>query len=206
MAATASSACTVELAALGTQEAASFSELIEQEIPFLRRIVRFWHRQRADADDLVQDTIVRALANAHLWEPGSNLRAWLWTIMRNQFLGTLARSTRALHAHSAHAAVRPAVTAHESDGRLALRDLQKALHRLPERQQIAVIKVGIEGYSYADVAKVAGTSVDGIRCDLARARIHLRAAIDRAGEPTPLPARPPRQENAAARRANPNFA
>jgi RNA polymerase sigma-70 factor, ECF subfamily len=194
MATYASSACMMDFAALDRLEAPSFSDLIEQEIPFLRRIVRIWHRERADADDLVQDTIVRALANAHLWEPGSNLRGWLWTIMRNQFLGTLARSNRASDAHTANAAVSPAVTEHESYGRLALRDLQKALHRLPERQRMAVIKVGIEGCSYADVAKVAGTSVDGIRCDLARARESLRAAVDRSGGPAPWTVRPPRYQ------------
>src|SRR5271170_7176971 len=136
MAATASQACMADFADLDGTEAPQFSSMIEQEIPFLRRIVRFWHRQHADADDLVQDTIVRALASAHLWEPGSNLRGWLWTIMRNQFLGTVARSNRASTAYTAHAAVRTTVTEHESDGRLALRDLQKALHRLPERQRI----------------------------------------------------------------------
>jgi RNA polymerase sigma-70 factor, ECF subfamily len=198
MAPTASSARMVDFAALDTAEAPSFSALIEQEIPFLRRIVRIWHRQHADADDLVQDTIVRALANAHLWEPGSNLRAWLWAIMRNRFLGTLARSNRASHAYTAHAAVRTTVTEHDSHGRLVLRDLQKALHRLPERQRIAVIKVGIEGQSYADVAKVAGTSVDGIRCDLARARERLRAAVDRNDESAPWAARSSRQDAARA--------
>ena len=59
------------------------SQQIENEIPFLRRAVRRWHREQADADDLVQDTLLRALASAHLYQPGSDLRAWLFTIMRN---------------------------------------------------------------------------------------------------------------------------
>src|ERR1700688_5284280 len=67
---------------------------LEAEIPFLQRMVRRWHREAADADDLVQDTLLRALANAHLWQPGSNLRAWLVTIMRNQLLETLGRARR----------------------------------------------------------------------------------------------------------------
>ena len=70
------------------------SRQIENEIPFLRRAVRRWHRGQADADDLVQDTLVRALANAHLYEPGSDLRAWLFTIMRNQFLAGVAKANR----------------------------------------------------------------------------------------------------------------
>src|SRR6266705_7185034 len=67
---------------------------IEREIPFLQRTVRRWHREKADADDLVQDTLLQALANAHLWQPGSDLRAWLYTIMRNRFLAGVAKSTR----------------------------------------------------------------------------------------------------------------
>src|SRR5712691_2618807 len=65
---------------------ATLGPQIEAEIPFLQRVVRRWYREAADADDLVQDTLLRALASAHLWQPGSNLRAWLVTIMRNQFL------------------------------------------------------------------------------------------------------------------------
>src|SRR5437870_3633744 len=59
---------------------ANIGPRIEAEIPFLRRAVRRWCREAADADDLVQDTLLRALASAHLWQPGSNLRAWLVTI------------------------------------------------------------------------------------------------------------------------------
>jgi RNA polymerase sigma-70 factor (ECF subfamily) len=69
---------------------------IEAEIAFLRQAVRCWrHCETADAQDLVQDTLIRALASAHLWEPGANLRAWLVTIMRNQFLSNVDRHQRA---------------------------------------------------------------------------------------------------------------
>ena len=66
--------------------ASEFFQEVEREIPFLRRRVRRWHRDRADADDLIQDTLAQAFANAHQWQPRSDLRAWLFTIMRNQFL------------------------------------------------------------------------------------------------------------------------
>src|SRR6266436_5285365 len=68
---------------------ATIGPQIEAEIPFLRRVVRRWHREAADADDLVQETLLRALASAHLWQPETSMRAWLSTIMRNQFLATL---------------------------------------------------------------------------------------------------------------------
>src|SRR6266851_5267277 len=73
---------------------ATIGPQIEAETPFLRRVVRRWHREVADADDLVQETLLRALASAHLWQPETSMRAWLSTIMRNQFLATLARSQR----------------------------------------------------------------------------------------------------------------
>ena len=73
---------------------ATIGPQIEAEIPFLQRVVRRWYREAADADDLVQDTLLRALASAHLWQPGSNLRAWLVTIMRNQFLESIGRIRR----------------------------------------------------------------------------------------------------------------
>src|SRR6266436_4064531 len=82
----------------GTTPSPEFLRQIEAEIPFLKRAVRRWHREKADADDLVQDTLVQALANAHLWQPGTDLRAWLFTIMRNRFLGTVAKSHRSASA------------------------------------------------------------------------------------------------------------
>ena len=108
-----------------------FSQQIQDEIPFLRRAVRRWHRDKADADDLVQDVLVQALANAHLWQPGSDLRAWLYTIMRNRFLVEVSRSNRSASAlkEIAFTDLLPATNA--SELRLLLRDLGAALRRLP---------------------------------------------------------------------------
>src|SRR5216683_3842750 len=83
---------------------AEFSRRIENELPFLRKRVRRWRRDRANADDLVQDTVLQALANAHLWQPGSNLRGWLLTIMRNQFLAVAIKSKRSAELLAAFAA------------------------------------------------------------------------------------------------------
>jgi RNA polymerase sigma-70 factor (ECF subfamily) len=165
---------------------------IEAEIPFLRRMVRRWHREAADADDLVQDTLLRALANAHLWQPGSNLRAWLVTIMRNQFLATMARSQR-----SAETAEITDITDHRTsasvEARLTLRDVERAFRRLPTKQRSAVLLAGIEGRPYSEVAGEMGLSVDAVRCHLARAREQLRKAVYRCDENTwirPAIARP----------------
>jgi RNA polymerase sigma-70 factor (ECF subfamily) len=179
-----------------------FPRQIENEIPFLRRAVRRWHREKPDADDLVQDTLVQALANAHLWQPGTNLRAWLSTIMRNEFLGAIARSKRSTGALQSIAAADPGEAADAREVRLILRDVAAALGRLPQKQQSAVFLVGVEGKSYREVAKTMGSSVGAVRSDLARARDRLRNAVHTVDERSPrarLPARSPLA--AAAQRA-----
>jgi RNA polymerase sigma-70 factor, ECF subfamily len=143
---------------------------IEEEIPFLRRTVRRWHREKADADDLVQDTLVQALANAHLWQPGSDLRAWLFTIMRNRFLATVAKSNRSASALEQIAAADPGPPTDSSELRLLLRDLDAALRRLPGNQRSAVILIGVQEKSYDEAAQEMGTSVGAVRSHLARGR------------------------------------
>src|SRR5436190_1195741 len=72
----------------------SFSELLERQIPVLRRYAYALHRlNRSRADDLVQDTLVRAISKQHLWTPGSNLRSWLFTLMHHQNVNDVRRST-----------------------------------------------------------------------------------------------------------------
>ena len=84
----------------------AFAQRVEGEIPFLRRAARRWRPHPADADDLVQETLLRALANAHLWQAGSDLRGWLFTIMRNQFFAVITQSNRSSRALEAIAGSR----------------------------------------------------------------------------------------------------
>ena len=158
---------------------------IENEIPFLRRAVRRWHREQADADDLVQDTLVRALANAHLYEPGSDLRAWLFTIMRNQFLAGAAKANRFISMLRVFAETDHGAGGDPSETRLMLRDVAGALRRLPSKQRIAVMLACVEGKSYEEVAETMGLSVSAVRCHLARGRNRLRTAME-ADQPRSL--------------------
>jgi RNA polymerase sigma-70 factor (ECF subfamily) len=154
------------------------SRQIENEIPFLRRAVRRWHRGQADADDLVQDTLVRALANAHLYEPGSDLRAWLFTIMRNQFLAGAAKANRFVSMLRVFAETDHGAGGDPSETRLVLRDVAGALRRLPSKQRTAVMLACVEGKSYEEVAEAMGLSVSAVRCHLARGRNRLRTAVE----------------------------
>jgi len=175
----------VEVTTPAESTAAEFARLVEQEIPFLRRLVRRWRSTAAEADDLVQDTLVRALASGHLFEPGTNLRAWLLVIMRNQFLSGLARSKRHDSALTAYAQATPGAASHGSEARLMLRDVAGALSHLPEKQRAALLMVGVDGHSYEEVAQSIGRSVAAIRCDLARARDRLRQAVSVTETRTP---------------------
>jgi RNA polymerase sigma-70 factor, ECF subfamily len=169
------------------------SRQIENEIPFLRRAVRRWHREQADADDLVQDTLVRALANSHLYEPGSDLRAWLFTIMRNQFLAGATKANRFISMLRVFAETDHGAGGDPSETRLVLRDVAGALRRLPSKQRLAVMLACVEGKSYEEVAEAMGLSVSAVRCHLARGRNRLRTAIE-ADQPRSLfalrPAKP----------------
>jgi RNA polymerase sigma-70 factor, ECF subfamily len=169
----------------GAAAGPDFAQLIEDEIPFLNRTVRRWHREKCDADDLVQDTVVQALANAHQWQPGTDLRGWLYTIMRNRFLAGVTRSNRstAVLEQIASADLRPA--AEPSELRLVMRDLLAALRRLPGNQRSAVLLIGVEGKSYGEAAATMGTSVGAVRSNLARGRERLRTAVQ--GTDTRLP-------------------
>jgi RNA polymerase sigma-70 factor, ECF subfamily len=162
-----------------------FARRIEDEIPFLRRAVRRWHREKSDAEDLVQDTVVQALANAHQWQPGTDLRGWLYTIMRNRFLAGVTRSNRSTAVLEQIARADPRPAAEPSELRLVLRDLLAALRRLPGNQRSAVLLIGVEGKSYGEAAETMGTSVGAVRSHLARGRERLRTAVD--GSDTRLP-------------------
>jgi RNA polymerase sigma factor (sigma-70 family) len=177
------------------------SQRIEDEIPFLRRTVHRWHREKADADDLVQDTLVRALTSAHLWEPGTNLRGWLFAIMRNQFLAGIGKSNRLASVLRSFAEADRSRAPDPREARLVLRDVEGALKRLPSKQRTAVLLAGVEGKSYDEVARAMGLSVGAVRSHLARGRERLRAATEggedtspfaRRPAPTPPPAEAPR--------------
>jgi RNA polymerase sigma-70 factor, ECF subfamily len=181
------------------------SRQIENEIPFLRRAVRRWHREQADADDLVQDTLARALANVHLYEPGSDLRAWLFTIMRNQFFAGAAKANRFISMLRVFAETDHGAGGDPSETRLVLRDVAGALQRLPSKQRIAVMLVCVEGKSYEEVAEAMGLSVSAVRCHLARGRNRLRTAMEadqprslfalRPAKQPPSPVSPPVSDN-----------
>lgn len=146
------------------------------EIPRLRRYARALTGDPARADDLVQDTLERALGKWTLWRPG-DLGAWLRTLMHNLFVNQLR--SRPNMAELDEAADLP-VRAQQQD-MLEVRDLDRALQRLPPEQREVLLLVGLEELSYAEVARITGVPLGTVMSRLSRGRERLRLIM--AGEP-----------------------
>jgi RNA polymerase sigma-70 factor (ECF subfamily) len=150
------------------------ANLIEAQIPRLRRYARALTRDETAADDLVQDCLVRALAKQHLWQEGTDLRAWLFTILHNQHVNHVRRSIREGLA-VAVSETEPSLThAANHDKRLELRDLDRALAKLPDEQRTIILLVGLENMRYEAVAEIVGVPVGTVRSRLSRGREALR--------------------------------
>ena len=125
---------------------------IEDEIPRLRRYARALTRDVNAADDLVQDCLARALSKIHLWQQGTDLRAWLFTILHNQYVNHVRRAVREGAAVGLSDTEPMLTTAPNQGKRLELRDLERAIARLPEEQRSVLLLVGLEGMRYEEVA------------------------------------------------------
>ena len=152
-------------------------DLIEH-LPRLRRYARALTGDVMRADDLVQDTLERALVKLDLWQPGTDLRAWLFTLMHNLFLNQI-------RAHRpADSALDEALDIPVSGGQmeaLGARDIHAALARLPHPQREVMLLVGLEQFAYDEAAQVLGVPVGTVMSRLSRARERMRQML--AGEP-----------------------
>ena len=159
---------------------ADMAHLIEPVIPSLRRYARTFVRDPAAADDLVQDTLERALRNAGQFRPETDLRAWLFTLMHNVFVNQVRKAgARAVHVSvddEGLPEVEWAVSGNQSQS-LEVRDLDYALQRLPDDQREVVLLVGLEEMSYADVALALGVPIGTVMSRLSRGRERLRALM-----------------------------
>jgi RNA polymerase sigma-70 factor (ECF subfamily) len=147
------------------------TERLVDLIPRLRRYARALVGDRAAADDLVQDTLERAWAKLHLYRQGTDLRAWLFTVMHNVHVNRV-RATRpmeTLEDEMPELAQRPA----QGDG-LLVRDLDRAIARLPVDQRAVLLLVTLEEMSYEDVARALAIPIGTVMSRLSRAREKLR--------------------------------
>jgi RNA polymerase sigma-70 factor, ECF subfamily len=159
------------------------SRLVEQEIPRLRRYARALTHAADRADDLVQDTLVRALSKLHLWQPGTDLRAWLFTIMHHQFVNSVRREARERTTVDIDRVSSTLTATTDPTARRQLIELDRALARLPSEQREVVLLVGLEGMPYESVAEILGVPIGTVRSRLSRGREKLRELMDREREP-----------------------
>jgi RNA polymerase sigma-70 factor, ECF subfamily len=155
-------------------------EALVSAIPNLRAFAIALCRDASRADDLVQETLVKAWNNRELYKEGTNLRAWLFTILRNTYFSEHRRLKY-------QASYREAVDTTKSwqhpeqEGHLDLQDFLEALGELPPDQRESLLLVGAEGFSYEEAAEISGCAVGTIKSRVNRARRRLSDALEISG-------------------------
>jgi RNA polymerase sigma-70 factor, ECF subfamily len=141
-------------------------------IPSLRAFAVSLSGNLDRADDLVQDTLMRALANIRAFQPGTNLKAWLFTILHNQFRSEYRKRWREIEDRDGHYA-EGLKTLPEQNGHVEFEELRRALARLPDDQREALVLVGAAGIAYGEAAKICGCAEGTIKSRAHRARLRL---------------------------------
>jgi len=153
-------------------------ELLIAEIPRLRRYAIALLRDRAAADDLVQDVVLRGLDRLHLWRDGTNMRTWLFTIMHNLHANDMRRLSRTVDNQPLEGAALSRGTPPEQEAAVELSQLADAIAGLPVPQRQVLLLVGLEGFSYAEAAETLDVPVGTVMSRLSRTREELRRTLD----------------------------
>ncbi len=146
-------------------------------IPALRAFAWSLSHNSADADDLVQDTLIKAWTHRAKFEPGTNLRAWLFTILRNTYYTAVVRRRREVADEDGkHAATLSA--APTQDWSVAVHSMRAALQQLPHEHREALVLVGAAGMTYEEAAEICGCALGTIKSRVNRARARLLRLMD----------------------------
>lgn len=155
---------------------AAFREELVAGLRSLRGFARTFHTDAARADDLVQETMLKAWANQSQFKPGTNMRSWLFTILRNTYLSERRKTKREVEdadgVHAAQMSEKP-----RQDGHMDLLDFRDALSHLNEDQREALILVGASGFSYQEAAEIVGTTPGTVKSRVSRARAQMSALL-----------------------------
>jgi RNA polymerase sigma-70 factor, ECF subfamily len=149
-----------------------FKDEMIAAIPGLRAFGQYLTSRTDQADDLVQETVMKAWQHQESFQPGSNMKAWLYTILRNEFYSQLRKRKREVQdadgIYSSQVVVLPS-----QDGHLDMADMRAALDKLPDDQREAIVLVGASGFSYEEAADICATAVGTIKSRVNRARAKL---------------------------------
>jgi len=162
-------------------ETPSFKREMLATLPSLRAFAFSLSGRHDKADDLVQDTIMKAWAKQESFELGTNIKAWLFTILRNEFYSQMRKRGREIQdsdgLFTERLSVHPAHFGH-----MDLADFKKALDQLPDDQREAVILIGASGFSYEEAADICDCAVGTMKSRVSRARTRLQELLDVSGE------------------------
>jgi len=153
-----------------------FKDQLAQVIPHLRAFGRSLSGSRDLADDLVQETLLKAWAARKRFQAGTNMRAWTFIILRNLFLSQMRRARFKGEWDEITASKMLAAPASQ-DRHVELTDMQRALLHLPQPQREALILVGAGGFAYEEAAEICGCAVGTIKSRVARGRVALEALL-----------------------------
>jgi RNA polymerase sigma-70 factor (ECF subfamily) len=160
---------------------AEFKSDLLGTIPSLRAFAVSLTQNADKADDLVQETLVKAWDKHASFQPGTNIKAWLFTILRNEFYSQMRKRGREVQDSEGIMTSRLAV--HPSQhGMLDLKDFRAALEQIPEDQREAIILIGASGFSYEEAAEICGCAVGTIKSRVSRARNRLQDILKISGE------------------------
>ena len=159
-----------------------FKRELVQLIPHLRAFARTLTGDPTAADDLAQDAMMKAWDARASYQMGTNMKAWTFMILRNQFYSEKRRSWRSSQLDQ-EAAERTLVAVDDPEAPVALDELRQALNTLPEEQREALILVGAGGFAYEEAAEICQCAVGTVKSRVSRARKALQATLDRAQAP-----------------------
>jgi RNA polymerase sigma-70 factor (ECF subfamily) len=164
----------------GDAQTRAFRDGLVAEMPSLRAFAISLSGRLESADDLVQETLLKAWANAYSYQPGTNMRAWLFTILRNTFFSLRRQHGREVQDTDGIYAQRLATPAAQ-EGALDLADFRTALAKLPIEQREVLIMVGASGLSYEEAAAVCNIAVGTVKSRMSRARATLAYLLGISG-------------------------
>jgi RNA polymerase sigma-70 factor, ECF subfamily len=166
---------------------AEFRAQIIASIPGLRAFGLSLTSRSDKADDLVQETLMKAWKHHESFQQGTNMKAWLYTILRNEFYSQLRKRKREVEDADGVFSSKVAVHA-EQHGHLDMADLRIALAKLPDDQREAIILVGASGFSYEEAAEICAVAVGTIKSRVNRARVRLAVLLQLEAEDMPMAA------------------
>jgi RNA polymerase sigma-70 factor, ECF subfamily len=161
----------------------TFADEIVQNLSRLESFARRLAGNRSFADDLVQETVLRALVHADQFRPGTNLLAWLTTILRNAYFNEKRRQRRIGPLDPTVVTSSSPTINDEQEWHLRMRDVTCRFANLPAAQREALVLVGANGYSYDHAAKVAGCAVGTMKSRVSRARSELQRMLEHGDAP-----------------------